>query len=300
MNSRYLALLAAFAATTIYGINHTIAKEVMPIYIGSFGFIMLRLLGATALFWIISCFTPKEKVDKKDFIIIIIASILGMCINMLAFFRGLELSTPINSGVIITIAPVIVLILSYIFLKEKITFIKLSGIFIGFSGALFLIFNSAKTGINAPNIPVGNSLFLLNASAFAGYLVIIKPLTKKYNVFTLMKWTFLFGLILSTPLTISEFNSVEWNSLPWFAIWRMTYVVVGTTFFTYLFNTYALKTLSPITIGSFIYLQPIITIIFALATGNDSLDFTKVFACLLVFLGVYMVSKKNYISTFPS
>ena len=119
MNSRYLALLAAFAATTIYGINHTIAKEVMPIYIGSFGFIMLRLLGATALFWIISCFTPKEKVDKKDFIIMIIASILGMCINMLAFFRGLELSTPINSGVIITIAPVIVLILSYIFLKEN-------------------------------------------------------------------------------------------------------------------------------------------------------------------------------------
>ena len=118
-------------------------------------------------------------------------------------------------------------------------------------------------------------------------------LTKKYNVFTLMKWTFLFGLILSTPLTISEFNSVEWNSLPWFAIWRMTYVVVGTTFFTYLFNTYALKTLSATTVGSFIYLQPIITIIFALATGNDSLDFTKVFACLLVFLGVYMVSKKN-------
>ena len=106
MNSRYLALLAAFAATTIYGINHTIAKEVMPIYIGSFGFIMLRLLGATALFWIISCFTPKEKVDKKDFIIIIIASILGMCINMLAFFRGLELSTPINSGVIIIAATV--------------------------------------------------------------------------------------------------------------------------------------------------------------------------------------------------
>ena len=102
------------------------------------------------------------------------------------------------------------------------------------------------------------------------------------------------------PLVISEFNSVEWNSLPWFAIWRMTYVVVGTTFFTYLFNTYALKTLSPTTVGSFIYLQPIITIIFALATGNDSLDFTKVFACLLVFLGVYMVSKKNYISTFPS
>ena len=212
---------------------------------------------------------------------------------MLSFFRGLELSTPINSGVIITLSPVIVLILSYFFLKERITFIKLSGILIGFSGALFLIFNSAKTGINAPNIPVGNSLFLLNASAYAGYLVIIKPLTKKYNVFTLMKWTFLFGLILSTPLTINQFNSVEWNTLPWFAIWRMTYVVIGTTFFTYLLNVYALKTLSATTLGSFIYLQPIITIIFALITGNDVLDLTKTLACILVFIGVYMVSKKH-------
>ena len=293
MKKRHLALIAAFLATTIYGINHTIAKEVMPIYIGSFGFIMLRLLGATVLFWIISLFTPKEKVERKDFITIFFAAIFGVCINMLAFFRGLELSTPINSGIIITLSPVIVLILSYLFLKEKITFLKLSGILIGFSGALFLIFNSSKTGINAPNIPVGNSLFLLNASAYAGYLVIIKPLAKKYNVFTLMKWTFLFGLILSTPLTISQFNAVEWNTLPWFAIWRMAYVVIGTTFLTYLLNVYALKTLSPTTVGSFIYLQPIITIIFALIIGSDVLDFTKVLACLLVFIGVYMVSRKN-------
>ena len=115
MNNRYLALAAAFLATTIYGINHTVAKEVMPIYIGSSGFIMLRLLGATSLFWIISFFTPKEKIQSKDILKIVFASILGMCTNMLAFFRGLELSTPINSGVIITLSPVIVLILSYFF-----------------------------------------------------------------------------------------------------------------------------------------------------------------------------------------
>ena len=118
MNSRYLALAAAFIATTIYGINHTVAKEVMPFYIGSAGFIMLRLLGATALFWLISFFTPKEKIESKDILKIVFASILGMCTNMLAFFRGLELSTPINSGVIITLSPVLVLILSYFFLKE--------------------------------------------------------------------------------------------------------------------------------------------------------------------------------------
>ena len=293
MNKRYLALIAAFLATSIYGINHTVAKEVMPIYIGSSGFIMLRLLGATLIFWIISLFTPNEKIEKRDFLKILLASILGMCINMLAFFRGLELSTPINSGIIITLSPVLVLILSYFFLKEKVTLKKIIGILIGFSGAVFLILNSSKTGINAPNIPLGNSFFLLNASAYAGYLIVIKPLTSKYNIFTLMKWLFLIGLVLSTPITFNQFIEVNWTELPWFAIWRMAYVVIGTTFLTYLFNIYALKTLSPTTVGSFIYLQPIITIGFALITGNDVLDTTKMFSCLLVFIGIYLVSIPN-------
>ena len=293
MNKRYLALIAAFLATSIYGINHTVAKEVMPIYIGSSGFIMLRLLGATLIFWLISLFTPNEKIEKKDFLKILLASILGMCVNMLAFFRGLELSTPINSGIIITLSPVLVLILSYFFLKEKVTVKKIIGILIGFSGAVFLILNSSKTGINAPNIPLGNSFFLLNASAYAGYLIVIKPLTRKYNIFTLMKWLFLIGLVLSTPITFNQFIEVNWTELPWFAIWRMAYVVIGTTFLTYLFNIYALKTLSPTTVGSFIYLQPIITIGFALITGNDVLDTTKMFSCLLVFIGIYLVSIPN-------
>ena len=293
MNKRNLALIAAFLATSIYGINHTIAKEVMPIYIGSSGFIMLRLLGATSIFWFISLFAPKEKIERGDLLKIIFASILGMCTNMLAFFRGLELSTPINSGVIITLSPVLVLILSYFFLKEKITIKKILGILIGFSGAVFLILNSSKTGINAPNIPLGNSFFLLNASAYAGYLIIVKPLTSKYNIFTLMKWLFLIGLILSAPITFNQFIEVKWTELPWFAIWRMGYVVVGTTFLTYLFNIYALKKLSPTTVGSFIYLQPIITIMFALITANDSLDTTKILSCILVFIGVYLVSFKK-------
>ena len=293
MNKRNLALIAAFLATSIYGINHTIAKEVMPIYIGSSGFIMLRLLGATSIFWLLGLFAPKEKIERVDFLKIIFASILGMCINMLAFFRGLELSTPINSGVIITLSPVLVLILSYFFLKEKITVKKILGILIGFSGAVFLILNSSKTGINAPNIPLGNSFFLLNASAYAGYLVIVKPLTRKYNIFTLMKWLFLIGLIISAPITFNQFIEVKWTELPWFAIWRMGYVVIGTTFLTYLFNIYALKKLSPTTVGSFIYLQPIITILFALITANDTLDTTKILSCILVFIGVYLVSFKK-------
>ncbi|MGA0896374.1 MAG: DMT family transporter [Flavobacteriaceae bacterium] len=294
MNSRVLALLAAFGATTIYGLNHTIAKVVMPHYIGPFGFIMLRVVGASVLFWVVSMFTPKERIERKDFLRIAGAAFLGMCINMLMFFKGLQLSTPINSGVIVTLTPIIILILSAFFLKEKLTLFKFLGIVLGFTGAIILIlYGNTTQVINAPNIPLGNTMLLVNAVSFGAYLVIIKPITKKYSTITLMKWMFLLGVFYTFPVTYSEFMEVSWSTLPFEAIWRMGFVIVGTTFLTYMFNVYALQTLPPTTIGAFTYLQPLITIVYAVITGNDVFDGVKILACFLVFAGVYLVSKKT-------
>ena len=293
MKSRALALLAAFGATAIYGMNHTIAKVVMPHYIGPFGFIMLRVVGACILFWLVSFFIPKETIERKDFLRIAFTALFGMCINMLMFFKGLQLSTPINSGVIVTLTPIIILILSAFFLKEKLTRFKFLGIVLGFIGALLLIlYGSSTKVINAPDISLGNTMLLINAVSFGAYLVMVKPLTKKYSTVTLMKWMFLLGVIYTFPFTITEFIEVSWETLPFEAIWRIGFVVVGTTFLTYMFNVYALKTLPATTIGAFTYLQPIITIVYAVITGNDILDGVKILACLLVFLGVYLVSKK--------
>ena len=293
MKSRALALLAAFGATAIYGMNHTIAKVVMPHYIGPFGFIMLRVVGACILFWLVSFLIPKETIERKDFLRIAFTALFGMCINMLMFFKGLQLSTPINSGVIVTLTPIIILILSALFLKEKLTRFKFLGIVLGFIGALLLIlYGSSNKVINAPDISLGNTMLLINAVSFGAYLVMVKPLTKKYSTVTLMKWMFLLGVIYTFPFTITEFIEVSWKTLPFEAIWRIGFVIVGTTFLTYMFNVYALKTLPATTIGAFTYLQPIITIVYAVITGNDILDGVKILACLLVFLGVYLVSKK--------
>ena len=293
MNNRILALFAALGATTIYGINHTVAKVIMPHYIGPFGFIMLRVVGATILFWLVSLWMPKEKIDRKDYPRIFGASLLGMCINMLMFFKGLQLSTPINSGVIVTLTPIIILILSAYFLKERLSGLKYLGIFLGFSGALLLIlYGNTSQVSDAPNVPLGNIMMLINAISYAAYLVTVKPLTKKYSTITLMKWMFLLGVFLTFPITFSEASVVSWSTLPFDAIWRMAFVIIGTTFLAYLFNVYALKSLPPTTIGAFTYLQPLITIFYAVLTGNDTLDAVKISACLFVFLGVYLVSKK--------
>jgi len=297
LDKRTLGFLAALGAAIIYGLYHTIAKNVMPIYITPFGFILLRVLGAAILFWLVSFFIKPEKIQKKDWPRLIACSFLGMVINMLAFFKGLELSTPVNSSVIITISPIIVFIFSAILLKEKIQFLKTIGIISGFIGAIILVLYTSKTGINAPNIPLGNVLFILNSFAYGLYLVLVKPLIEKYNIITLLKWLFLLAIFLNLPVTFNEFTSVKWADLPIKnAVLPMLFVVVGTTFCTYLFNAYALRTLSPSTVSSFIYLQPIVGIVYAVSTKSDTLSLVSVTGMILIFIGIYLVTKKKVIS----
>ena len=218
-----------------------------------------------------------------------------MCLNMVFFIRGLSLSTPINSSVIITIMPIIVLILSAIFLKEKITSLKILGILFGFAGALTLVLYGSSFTKNAPNIPLGNTMMLINAFSYGAYLVIIKPITKKYHVITLMKWMFPLGVLMNLPFGTEQLLAVEWQHLPWDAIWRIGFVLIFTTFFAYLLNMYALREVPPTTIGVLTYVQPIIAIIYATFTGNDQLDWIKTLATLFVFTGVYLVTKRKSI-----
>lgn len=291
-NPRILALLAAFAASAIYGANHTIAKGLMPTVIQPFGFILLRVLGAALLFWLVSLFLPSEKIDKKDWLRFIACAFFGMALNMLSFFKGLSLSTPINSSVVITLAPVLLLILSAIFLKERITLLKSIGIGLGLAGALLLILFGMKVQPNAPNIPLGNLLFVFNAAAYSVYLILVKPIANKYKPFTLMKWFFLFAFLINLPIGYSEFIAVDWVGLSFGSIWKLAFVIVGTTFLTYLFNIYALKVLSPSTIGAFIYLQPLLATLIAVAVGSDVLTTIRIFAAAMIFLGVYISTRK--------
>ena len=292
MSRRSLAILAALGATTIYGINHTIAKGVMPTYVKPFGFIFLRLFGASLLFWGISFFGPKEKLERRDWGRLLVCAFFGMGINMLSFFKGLDLSTPINSAVLITITPILVVILSALFIKEKITLQRGIGVFMGLIGALALILFGAEIRQDATNIPLGNMLFIVNATSYGLYLILVKKLLEKYHPFTLMKWMFGIGFIITLPITYTEFKEIQWSHLPVEALGAIAFVIIGTTFLTYLFNVFALTQLKASTVGVFMYLQPLIGIIFAIVAGKDHLTLVKFLAIVLVLIGVYLVSKK--------
>ena len=292
MSKRTWALIAAMMVSLIYGVSYTIAKDVMPQYVKPFGFILVRVFGATILFWLVSFFGPKETIDKKDFPRIIVAALFGVAINMLTFFKGLSFTSPISASVIMVTTPIIVLILSAIVMKERMLKQRVFGIILGLLGTAFLILYG-KSIENATNASLGNLLIFINASAYAFYLIIVKKLMDKYNAFTFVKWIYTFGLLMVLPFGWNEYREIQWQTMPTTILWEIAFVVLFTTFFTYLFNLVSMRELKPTTVAVFIYLQPLFATIFAISLGKDELTLVKIVSAVLIFVGVYLVTQKK-------
>ena len=292
MNKIFLAHLSLLVANLIYAINYTLAKDVMPDYINPSGFILLRVIGALFLFTLSYFLFIKEKIEKKDIIRFAICGLFGVAINQLLFFEGLNLTTPINAAIIMTSNPILVIIMSLLILKEKITLRKGLGIILGIVGASSLILNGG--GINlSSDAQIGNLFIFINATSYGLYLVLVKPLMKKYKPITVMFYVFAFGLLLVFPFGIANLYQVNWNDIPTNIYWEISFVVVCTTFIAYLFNSSALKELSPTTVSIYIYLQPILATLFAILRESDSLDKQKIISSAIIFFGVYLVSVRS-------
>jgi len=292
MNRTSIALSLVSIATLIYGVTFTIAKDVMPFYVKPDAFILLRVLGATVVFWLAGLFVKSQKIEKQDYKKIILASFFGIALNMLCFFKGLSLTSPISASVMMVTSPIMVLIFSSILLKEKIIKRKIIGVFVGLIGAILLIVYGNNGDNTDTDSTLGNFLVFINAASYGLYLVLVKKLISKYHPITFIKWFYLFGLVLVIPFSFIEFTEISWTSMPTDIYLKVGFVIFFTTCITYLFNLYGLSKLKPTTVGVFIYLQPVIATIFALSMGSDSLSLVKMCASGIIFFGVYLVSKQ--------
>lgn len=286
------AHLAVLGANIIFGLNYVIAKGIMPHWMEPRAIIFLRVMGATAAFWLVEMFTVREKVVRKDLRRMFVLAIFGVAVNQILFFEGLNLTTPINASIIMVGTPILVLLMSRFVIGDKISAGKLLGIILGFGGAAFLILRNGHLSLSS-NTTLGNLLVLINASSYGLFLVMVKPLMSKYKPLTVMKWVFTFGLIFVTPVSIGEIINTNFSVIPlniWFSI---MYVVIFTTIFAYFLNNYSLQKISPSANSSYMYLQPILASLVAIFAGKDKLTTTEVVASLLIFTGVFFVNKKR-------
>jgi len=293
MHPRQKGILFAFLASLIYGVTFTVAKDVMHTHIPSFAFVFMRVSGAMSVFWLLSFFTKKEKIAKKDYQKFFVAAVFGIAINMLSFLTGLSYTSPISASVLMITAPIFVMIFSFFLLKNPITKYKIIGVLLGLGGAVFLIMYGKTSEVHASNPRLGNFLVALNAISYAMYIILSKPILKKYSPITFAKWLYTFGFILILPFSLKEFSEIAWAEIPMAIHYKITFVVIFSTVLTYLFNLIALKELKPTTMSVFIYLQPLIASIFAIFVGADQLSIIKIIAASLILTGVYLVNKST-------
>ena len=303
MSSRTKALIALFIVNLIYGVNYVVAKGLMPEVIGPSGFILLRVVGATVLFWGLRLFI-REQVEWSDALRLVLCAVFGVALNQLMFFHGLMRTSPVHASIIMVATPILVLVLSAAIIGERITQQKLGGVLLGAAGALTLILSHGNGGGSGSSLK-GDLFILINACSFAVYLVMVKPLMRRYSAITVMSMCFLIGSVIVLPFGTGEFMQVEWSSLQMDVLLRMGFVVVCVTFIAYLLNTWALRHVEPSVVGIYIYLQPMLALFFTwlaaqltwLGSSPDpvSLGFGWVqgLSAALIFLGVYLVGRAD-------
>jgi drug/metabolite transporter (DMT)-like permease len=283
------AHLSLLSANIIYGLNYSIAKAVMPDYIKPFALVSLRSIAAAALFWITSLFIPKEPVKRKDLVYLFGCSFFGVVINQTLFLVGLDMTTPINSSIILSTNPIFAFVFAAIILREKITFLKGTGLAIGFSGVLLLILQNGTPDLASTTF-LGDIYTLVNTISWALYTVIIKRMLEKYHPITVMKWTFTFGMLTNIPAGYHQWSTMDWMSVSSTAWLEIGFVIVFATYLGYLLITFGLRRLSPTIVSTYTYMQPIIAAYLATLMGQDHIDIVMVLSTILIFSGVFVVS----------
>lgn len=287
--------IACFTAYAIFGVNIIVCKDLTSGHlISPIGIFTLRSLGAGLMFWILSLFLPAEKVEKKDYLKILAAAFLGYFVTQLTFLVAIPDVTPMHCSIISSMSPIYTMFIAAVVLKEPLSWKKAGGVVLSLCGILFLIFNNASgtSGVSESKLS-GIFLMFLNSLSFSLYLGIFKPVIAKYSVVTFMKWIFLFSALMSLPLSLREIVSLEWTKIPSVQMWELGFLIVFATFVSYFLIPFGQKRIRPTLVSMYSYIQPIIATIISIILCMDILTWQKLMAALMVFAGVFIVSRSR-------
>ena len=288
--------LAACGAYLIFGFNIVLTKDLTNSHVFTpLSLFTLRSVGAGLLFWILSFFSAKETVEKKDLVKIFFASLLGYYGTQLTFLVGINYSTPLDCSIIATFTPVFTMLVAAVALKEPITPKKAIGVAISLSGIILLIYNSsiATADTTRTTTPLGIILIFLNGLLFASYLGIFRPVIQKYSVVTFMKWIFLFSFAMSAPFSAPDLMAVDYANVPTTVFLELGYLVFFATFIAYFLIPIGQKELRPTLVSLYSYMQPIVATSLGIYLGMDTLSPMKIISCIAVVAGVVLVNKSK-------
>lgn len=288
-----LAHLSMFMACAFWGLMAPLGKDAMTHGIDGIDMVTFRVFGGACLFWLTSLFVKHEHVPKRDILRFAGAGVFGLVCNQCCFTIGLSITSPVNASIVTTSMPIFAMILSALILKEPLTGKKACGVLMGCSGALILILTSAGAASDKVGDIRGDLLCLTAQFSFALYLALFNPLIKRYSVFTVNKWMFLWATVLITPFTAGHVAAIEWKAVPVTTVLEIGYVVFVATYLSYILTMVGQRTLRPTVVSVYNYVQPIVSVTASVVLGISVVQWSQGLAVLLVFSGVWLVTKSR-------
>ena len=287
-------------ACAFWGLMAPLGKDAMTHGLDGITMVSFRVLGGAILFWLTSLFVKKEHVPMRDKLRFAGAGMLGLCFNQCCYTIGLSLTSPVNASIVTTSMPIFAMILSAIILKEKLTGMKVGGVLIGCVGALILVRASANALSDKEGNLTGDLLCLGAQFSYALYLSLFNPLIKRYSVFTVNKWMFLWATLFVLPFSSHHVVEVVSQPVPMKSWLEAFYVVFCGTYLGYILTMIGQRTLRPTVVSVYNYVQPIVSVTVSLFLGLAVLKYSHLLAIVLVFSGVGMViysqKKRNHVA----
>ncbi len=283
--------LALIAVQAMFGTWFIVGKVVLRT-ISSTSLVAFRVGGAAlALAVLQRRLSPLRSMTRKDLGWLILCSMLGVGLNQLLFVKGLSLTTAIDAVLITATIPAFTLVVSVLLGYDRISWRRSLGIILA-AGCVIYLVDPLRADLSA-RTTVGNLLIVANSLGYAFYMVLSKDLFKRYGALNVITWVFLISSIVTVPIGLFGWSGDHLNTLS-AAVWlRIAYIIVVPTVGAYYLNAWALTRVSPSTVATYIYLQPLIAFGLAPLFLGERLNSRTVIACLLIFVGVGIVTRRG-------
>lgn len=277
-------------ATIFWGVNYPFTKALIPDFMSSEGVAAFRVIGGCLLFWLSSLFIKGDKIEKQDFLKIVIGGALGLFGCIYLFVIALDYGSAIDIAIIMTLQPAFVMLIEVVFLHRRPDLTEYIGLAVSFIGAALIILTRHTVTSHANDFLLGDFFAVAAGICFAIYLVILQKPTQKYKPISLLRWVFLFAALPGLFLVPDLPSMAIWKAdklVPWLEI---AFIVLCPTFLAYLLVQPASKAIGSVLVALYQYLTPVVAALAAIWMGVDHLRWAQVVAMLVIIAGMLLTN----------
>lgn len=215
---------------------------------------------------------------------------LPAILNVGLFTYGIRFTTPSYGALIYSLTPAIILIFSFIFIKEKISGYKITGLLVGFIGVFLVIFEPLWQ--NGSVLFVYGNIIILGASfCYAIFSLFSKSLQKEIKPEIITSIFLLNTFLLSLPLIIFFYPLKSLINLDFSQLMLLLYAgVIGSVLF-YFFHQYLIKISTPVISSTVLYIQPLIVILISSFLFKENLSGIFILGSICALFGTYLITK---------